>query len=146
MADYDKYEIEAEKVRETNKIHLAEFADWLKNKGLVKKTIDNHVSNVEFYINHFLLYEDADDVTKGCCYDRLDEFLGDWFIRKTAWASCAHIKGNAASFKKFNAFMLEKGIIKQDDYNEVCETIKEEMPGWLENMQEVEKREANFKW
>ena len=131
MTDYDKYEIEAEKVRNANKIHLSEFADWLKNKGLAKKTIDNHVTNIGFYINQFLLREDAADVTKGCLPSRLDDFLGDWFIRKTTWASCANIKSSAASFKKFYAFLLEKGVIGQDDYHEVCETIKEEMPGWF---------------
>jgi len=137
----DKFEQEVNKIREDNKTHLSEFEKWLTDKGLVKKTIDNHVSNVDFYINAYLTRYDAEDVTQGCFEGNLNGFLGDFFIHKTAWSSCSQIKSNAASFKKFYAFMLEKGVIKQSDYDELRETIKLDMPEWLTEMKRLEDEE-----
>jgi len=51
-------------------------------------------------------------------------FLGYWFIKKAMWASQASIKSNAASLKKFYAFLLEKGLVEQEDLIELEETIK----------------------
>lgn len=143
-AAFDRYEKAANKVRAANKVHLEAFEQHLKDKGLTKKTIDNHVSNVDFYINEYLVRYDIQDVTAGCSCANLSGFLGDWFIRKTSWASCSNIKGNSASFKKFYALMLEKGVIKQENYDMLCETIKEEMPEWLATMKTVEEEE--FDW
>ena len=121
---------------------MTEFSQWLKDKGLAAKTIDNHVTNVEFYINEFLCHDDALDVKQGCY--QVSQFLGDWFIRKTTWASCGNIKSNAASIKKFYAFLLEKGVIRQEDFDELRETIKDEMPDWLEIMRQDE--EIDYNW
>ena len=141
-SDYEKFEKQVSKIREINGTYLSEFTQWLKSKGLSAKTIDNHVTNIEFYINEFLCYDDALDVTHGC--RMISRFLGDWFIRKTTWASCGNIKSYAAGIKKFYEFMLEKGVIEQDDYDELRETIKDEMPDWLEAMKQDE--ESDFDW
>jgi hypothetical protein len=130
--DYEAYEKERDAIREINGLHLAGFETWLKSSGLSKKTIDKHVSNVDFYVNEFLCYYDAEDVQQGCY--RIGQFLGDWFIRKAMWSSCSGIKSNAASFKKFYAYMLAVKVIEQKDYDILCETIKEELPEWLEAM------------
>jgi len=141
-SDYEVYEKKTAAVRAANKTYLTDFENWLENKGLSKKTIDNHVSNVDFYINEFLCYYDALDVRQGCY--KIGSFLGDWFIRKTMWSSCGNIKLNAASIKKFYVFLLATGIVLQEDYNMLCETIKDEMPDWLDEMKSYE--EADFSW
>jgi site-specific recombinase XerD len=61
-------------------------------------------------------------------------FLGYWFIKKAMWASKSSIKSNATSLTKFYTFLLYKGLIDQDDLNELKATIKEEMPEWLETL------------
>ena len=66
--------------------------------------------------------------------DKIDGFLGSWFIRKALWSSCAHIKSNAAGIKKFYSYLLENNVVEQDDYDDLCETIKECMPDWLDKM------------
>ena len=63
-------------------------------------------------------------------------FLGDWFIRKAAWSSQAHIKANAASIKKIYTFLLEKGEIDKTELAELKVIIKENMPDWLDNISE----------
>jgi site-specific recombinase XerD len=129
MNDYKKYEADCKKIRKTNERLLAEFDAWLQSSGMAEKTIHNHLSNIDFYINEYLLYEDATEAKDGV--HSINMFLGYWFIRKAMWASQASIKRNAASLKKFYTFLLEKGFIGDEDLNELKETIKEEMPEWL---------------
>ena len=132
MNDYEEYENKCKTIRADNRKLLDDFRAWLQNKKLVDNTINNHVSNVDLYINEFLLYREACEAKNG--YDSIGMFLGDWFIRKTMWASCANIKTNAASLKKFYTFMFEKGYISSENLEELKEMIKEEMLDWLEEL------------
>ncbi|MBM9520963.1 phage integrase SAM-like domain-containing protein [Desulforhopalus vacuolatus] len=132
MDDYEKYEKKCKKIREANEHLLNDFEDWLKSTGLSEKTIKNHLSNIDFYVNEYLLYEDVTEAKDGTC--AIDMFLGYWFIRKAMWASQSSIKGNATSLKKFYTFMCEKGLIDKKDLTNLKQTIKEKMPEWLENL------------
>jgi len=127
--DYAQYEIECEKIRESNEGLLDDFSTWLRRSGLSSKTIKKHTENVDFYINEFLLYEDAQEPQEGV--HSVGMFLGYWFIKKAMWASAASIKSNAASLKKFYTFLQERGLVSEDDLDLMKETIKEEMPEWL---------------
>jgi len=130
--DYEVYEKDRDAIREINALHLQGFEKWLTSSGLSERTIDAHLSNVDFYINDFLCYYFAEDVWRGCY--SVSGFLGDWFIRKAMWSSCSGIKSNAASFKKFYAYLLAVNVVEQKDYNVLCATIKEELPKWLNAM------------
>ena len=101
----------------------------MKSSGLSENTINNHVSNIDFYVNEYLLYEDAIEAKDGV--DAVGMFLGYWFIKKAMWASKSSIKGNATSLKKFYAFLYEKGLIEKEDLDNLKETIKAGMPEWL---------------
>jgi hypothetical protein len=130
--DYEKYETACKRIREENDKILDEFKEYLIQKGLKLKTVNNNVSNIDFYINEFLLYEDAIKAKDGI--DEIGMFLGYWFIKKATWSSPAQIKSNAASLKKFYAFMNEIGIVEKEDLNNLKERIKEDMPGWIATM------------
>lgn len=132
MTDYEKYEQDCAKIRKANETLLDEFADFLKSSGLATKTIKNHVSNIDFYINEFLLYEEATEAKEGAY--RIDMFLGYWFPKKAMWASPASIRSNATSLKKFYGFLHAKGLVTKDDLDELKETIKDGMPEWLEEV------------
>ncbi len=132
MDDYEKYEADCKKIRKANEDLLTEFEAQLKSSGLSKKTIKNHVSNIDFYLNEFLLYEDAIEAKDGA--GDVGMFLGYWFIRKAMWASQSSIRSNATSLKKFYTFMLEKGLIKKEELTDLKQRIKEEMPEWLETL------------
>jgi len=129
MNDYEKYEEDCKRIREANESLLIEFDVWLKSSGLAEATINNHSSNIDFYINEYLLYEDATEAKDGV--NGVGMFLGYWFIRKAMWASPSSIRGNAASLKKFYTFLHEKGLIGKNDLNGLKQTIKEDMPEWL---------------
>ena len=97
--DYDQYLEECKKIKERNYLLLDLFKDDLIQSGLKDKTISRHLSNVEFYINEFLLYRDAYPMEEGL--NMLDDYLGDFYIRKCLWSTPGNIKSTAASIKKF---------------------------------------------
>ena len=132
MDSYEQYEQDCERIREVNEKILDGFSKWLSDKGLSPKTISSHCNNVDFYINNFLLHEEATDATDGV-YE-IDLFLGFWFIKKAMWASKSSIKSNATSIRKFYEYMLEKGMIDEEDYNDLKGKIKNNMQEWLETM------------
>ncbi len=124
--DLDKWERKCARIRKENDKILDKFGVWLYKKKLSDKTIRKHVGNIDFYINNFLLYDDAVKAKDGAF--EVGMFLGYWFIRKVAWATPGQIKGNAASLKKFYTFMREQGLVKKEDLDELKEIIKTEMP------------------
>ncbi|MFQ5329719.1 MAG: recombinase [Thermodesulfobacteriota bacterium] len=129
MDAYEKYEEDCKKLRSANERLLKEFDAWLKSSGLSENTISNHCANIDFYINEYLLYEDATEAKDGV--DAVGMFLGYWFIKKSLWASKSSIKGNATSFKKFYTFMCDEGLIDKEELTYLKQMIKEDMPEWL---------------
>ncbi len=130
MGDYEKYEADCKRIRKANAALLADFAAWLKATGIADKTVERHRANITFYINEYLLYEEAIEAPAGI--DQVEDFLGDWFIRKAMWSSRASIRSTAASLKKFYGFMAERGLIGKDELSDLKEIIKLCMPDWLE--------------
>ncbi len=130
--DYAKYEEDCVRIRAENDELLAEFSSWLQQRNLKDSTIGKHVENIDFYVNEYLLYEDADEAKDGIY--GVGMFLGYWFIKKAMWSSPAHIKSSAASLKKFYTFMTEKGLVDKEALDDLKERIKEEMPEWLATM------------
>lgn len=55
--DIEDYEREREKIRDANEELLELFETDLA--GLSEKTIRRHIGNVDFYLNKYLLCEDA---------------------------------------------------------------------------------------
>lgn len=129
---YGEYEQACERIRQKNGYLLSEFGDWLAKSGVSGQTIRGHLSRIDLYINHFLLYEDAKEAADGVL--DVGMFLGYWFIRKAGWASAASIRSNAASLKKFYTFLLEKGWVEAEEVQQLREAIKEQMPEWLATM------------
>ena len=126
--DYEKYEKDCEKIRVVNDELLDIFEKDLINAGLSQKTIRSHLSNVDFYINEYLLREDAHPMEDGV--GMIDDFLGYFFIRKCMWSTPGTIKSTAASIKKFYKCMLDHGRIKKEEYDYLCTEIKEGMGQW----------------
>ena len=144
MDDYEKHEEDCKKIRKANKRLLNDFEVWLKSSGLSEKTINNHLSNIDIYVNEYLLYEDATEAKDGI-HD-IGMFLGYWFIRKAMWASQSSIKGNATSLKKFYTFMHEKSLIEEEELVFLKETVKEDMPEWLATLKRYDDPSIEDVW
>jgi hypothetical protein len=128
--EFQKYEAACAIIKERNAQLLADFQKSLLEKNLAAKTTKEHVQNVDFYINTYLLYEEAIPAKEGA--GQITMFLGYWFPRKALWASPSSVKSIAASLKKFYTFMRENGEIEAEDLEEFKEAIKEDMEEWLD--------------
>jgi len=144
MDDYEKYEKACKKIRKDNENLLKEFEVWLKSSGLSDKTVNNHLSNIDLYVNEYLLYEDATEAKDGAY--AIGMFLGYWFIKKAMWASQSSIKSNATSLKKFYTFMHEKNFIDKEDLLNLKETIKDDMPEWLATLKRYDDPSVEDVW
>ena len=144
MNDYKKYEQDCKTIRKANKGLLGEFETWLKSAGFSQKTIANHLANIDFYINEYLLYEEATEAKDGVM--AVNTFLGYWFVKKALWASRSSIRSYAASLKKFYTFMYEKGMIDQEELAELKETLKEGMPEWLATLDRYDDPSVDDVW
>ena len=127
--DYEEYEFLCEKERTKNSKYLNVFKKGLEDSGLTHKTVRQHMDNVDFYVNEFLLREEPLPMEKGCG-SMISMFLGYFFIRKCMWSTPGNIKSTAASIKKFYQCMLKQEMIQKADYEYLCETIKDNMWKW----------------
>ena len=128
--DYDEYDRLCDVRRGEFEQFLGEFEADLVAAGLKDATIDKHYSNLDFYLNSYLLRIAPLDVRAGCY--KIGDFLGNFFIRKCMWSTPETIKSNCASFKKFYKSMLDHGRISPDDYDFVCFIIKEDKQEWCD--------------
>ncbi len=128
---FEEYELQCKIERESNEEYLKGFENDMKEDGLSEKTIARHLFNVDFYINEYLLREEPLEMRDGCYL--VDDFLGYFFIRKCMWSTPGTIKSTAASLKKFYKYMLSKGNIQKDEYQELYDIIKENMDIWQDH-------------
>lgn len=126
--DYEQYFKICQSTQETNDLLLELFEKDLVKSGLKEKTINRHLSNVDFFLNEFLVRAGALPMEEGI--SMLDEYLGNFFIRKCMWSTPANIKTNATSIKKFYKCMLEHRKIEKEDYDFLCSCIKNSMESW----------------
>jgi hypothetical protein len=93
--EYAEYERACATIRKENAKLMPDFEQRLSGQGLANKTIRRHMDNVDFYINTYLLNEDAVPASEGAGH--VSMFLGYWFVRKAMWASPGAIRENAAT-------------------------------------------------
>lgn len=133
----NSYELEEDddtlynRLQNENDEYLELFESDMLEKGLSEKKIRRHIGNVEFYLNSFLLYGDPVPMNQGCGI--IDQFLGDFFIRKCMWSTPGTIKSTAASIKKFYKCMADKSLIAKEEYTLLCGIIKDNMEEWQDN-------------
>ena len=128
---YEQYEEQAEKEREDNRKIIHQFRKWLVEKGLKEKTINKHVDNILFYINEYLLYEEAIPAEEGIT--SINEFFNWFFPRKAMWSSLTSTKETVASLKKFYKYLVEIGLVDEEDYRFLLSEVKHNMDEWLEH-------------
>jgi len=130
--EYERYEKDCRSIRASNEKLLNKFENYLQGKDLSPKTVKNHLDNIDFYINEFLLYYDANLPQEGIF--KIDSFLGNWFPQKAMWANPSSVKSYIASFKKFYSWMVEQRLNTAEDLQEMKEWIKEDKDGWIEEV------------
>ncbi len=142
MEAYEKHEAKCKQLKIENAQYLNEFTEYLTQKELAEKTIQKHVTNIDFYLNTYLHHEAPLSAGDGTKY--IHHFLGYWFIYKALWSSEARIKENITSFKHFYKFMLGKSYITADQHSELLLDIKENKEDWFQAMKEYDDPDSSF--
>lgn len=137
--DWEEYDRKCEEIRKENAKYLDIFLKDMQ--GFTSKTISNHINNVDFYINEFLLRGDILTIKDGI-YE-LDDFLGYFFIRKCMWSTPNSIKSTAASIKKFYNSMYKHGVVEKKDYDYVCKEIKDNIDQWMSDCEQFNDPDQN---
>ncbi len=128
MSDYDR---KVKAIQAHNQLLLDAFRAWLEESGLSKKTVRNHVENIDFFTEYLVYYEPLEQLDQATDSD-VALFLCDWFPRKAMWASVSSVKSYLASFKKFFKWMGEAGYVSDETVTKVIETLKEEREEFLD--------------
>jgi len=131
---YD-YDAQVRAIQAYNQPILDGFRAWLKQSGLAKKTIKNHVDNIDFFTDYLVYYEPLEKLDEADGSD-VRMFLTDWFPRKALWASVTAVKSYLASFKKFFQWMGEAGRVSPETVADVLDTLKEGRDEFLEAVDE----------
>ena len=126
--DCEDYEAACERIRKDNEELLEGFVAMLRSGRLASRTIGTHRDNVDFFINEFLLRVDLIKPSDGI--GMVDEFLGDWFIRKAMWSTSRAIKSTATSLHKFYIFLALSGKVSPAELAALKQTILVRLPQW----------------
>ena len=127
--NYDEYQELANEQRDKNCVLLVQFESEMLFAGLSQKTVVKHMSNLDFYINHFLLYENVLLPEQGI--NEIDYFFNDWFRRKAMWSSPATVNETCTVLKKFYVFLQSKDIVTEEVINNLNDRIKTNKPEWV---------------
>ena len=118
------YERKVGQIQKRNEPILKGFQAWLVQNGLAPKTVKNHISNIEFFIEYLISYEPLSSLEEANGSD-VYGFLMDWYPRKAMWASKENTKSYMATFRKYFKYLVENKLAENEVEEEVREIIKE---------------------
>lgn len=122
--DQKKYE----RIGKENKEYLRLFEASLQK--LSKETIQRHVSNIDLFLNDFLMERELKDMQEGIF--EICSFIDEFMICKCT-SSPSSIRSMSASIKKFYKCMKENGYVSEMNYDDLCEVIKEYIDEWIDD-------------
>lgn len=90
--------------------------------GLAPKTIKRHLQNVDFFLNTYLVFDEAHPLTMEEGVTAIDDFLGYFLENKTCFADSTK-RSFVTSLRKFYKSMLVHGKITPEQYEDVVESL-----------------------
>lgn len=124
--------------------YMDEFAAYLTDvEGLAKKTVKRHILNAEGFIYYMAThgYEADPDCKEeelpmdDALLKRGIEFIGmyfSYFLPMKCFATPGTLRESGGSVKKLYKFLAYKGVVTDEECQEVLDDIKEGMKLWME--------------
>ncbi|MBE9592828.1 MAG: site-specific integrase, partial [Proteobacteria bacterium] len=155
------YEEEAEKL-------VKSFYNYLKQeKRLSEETASEHAHQIGFFALHYLSGYEEKSLQEVTEMD-IDDYLGNWYIRKVLNSSKSDVRPILVAFKKFYKFLHERGSVDEDQLDEIISACKNprryirrfesydeldpdsetwdiDYEGWFMGEYDVEELEVNYK-
>lgn len=105
-------------------VHLDEFYNYLKDiKNLKISTCEKSTGNIELFVVNYLGFTEKKELVT-IQADKVEEYLGNWFIRKVA-TSKNSIKEQISAINQYTRFLEAKGYINKDIVKSIKDTIKD---------------------
>lgn len=117
-----------EQIHRENEQLLERFIALMRQRRRASTTINAHYRNIDFFINEYLAHGRGLRAAEGV--DEIDEYFGDWFIRKAMWSTPDTIKKTANSLFQFYTFLAALEMITVLQLAELKVLIMREMPNW----------------
>ena len=93
-------------------------------QGLAPKTIKRHLQNVDFFLNTYLLFDEAHPLSMQDGVNSIDDFIG-YFLEEKTYFPDSTKRSFVASLRKFYKSMLADGKITPEQYEDVVESLRD---------------------
>ena len=119
--EYADYENRCTVIHQQNSSYLHLFESDID--GLAPKTIKRHLQNVDFFLNTYLLFDEANPLSMQDGVNAIDDFLG-YFLEEKTYFTDSTKRSFVTSLRKFYKSMAKHGKISAEEYNEVEDALK----------------------
>ena len=108
---------------ETEKL-VESFHNYLKReKGLSEETASGHAHQISFFALHYLIGYEGESLLEVTSTD-IEDYLGNWYIRKVWGSGRSDAHSILVAFKKFYKFLHERGSVEEEQLRDILAACK----------------------
>lgn len=112
-------------------------------QGLAPKTIKHHLQNIDFFLNTYLLFDEAHPLSMQDGVNSIDDFIGYFLEEKTCFADSSK-RSFVTSLRKFYKSMAAHGKITPKQYEDVVESLRDGGAEYKELLEELYEQRVGF--
>ncbi len=95
------------------------FYKYLKQeKGISEETASAHAYQIRFFAPQYLIEYDGKSLLEVTGSD-IEDYLGNWYIRKVLNSNKSDVRPALVAFKKFYKFLHESGNVEEEELNDI---------------------------
>ena len=114
-----------EKLEEETEKLIKSFYNYLKQeKGLSEETASGHAHQISFFALHYLIGYEGKSLLEVTSTD-IEDYLGNWYIRKIWGSGRSDARSILAVFKKFYKFLHERGNVEEEQLRDILSACKD---------------------
>ncbi len=114
-----------EKLEEETEKLIRSFYNYLKQeKGLSEETASGHAHQISFFAFHYLIgYEGKSLLEVDSTDTDIEDYLGNWYIRKIWGSGGSDARSIFGAFKKFYKFLHERGNVEEEQLSDIISAL-----------------------
>ena len=89
-------------------------------KGISEETASAHAHQIDFFAFHYLKDYEGKSILDASGKD-IENYLGDWYIRKVLNSTKSDVRPILVAFKKFFKFLYEKRKIEKEQLGDILD-------------------------
>lgn len=100
------------------------FHNYLKQeKGLSEETASGHAHQIGFFALHYLTGYEVKSLLE-VTSSGIEDYLGNWYIRKVWGSGKSDVRSILIAFKKFYNFLHERGNVEEEQLSDILSACK----------------------